>query len=90
MLGGHIVLTMVGSEVLILGLLTCDVPAPLLQVNKKLEEVLTSKNSIIRALQYDVAKASVPAEATTSRARAPPVNLNPPCRLHCAWLASAC
>lgn len=27
---GHIVLTMVGSEVLILGLLTCDVPAPLL------------------------------------------------------------
>lgn len=28
----------------------------LLQVNKKLEEVLTSKNSIIRALQYDVAK----------------------------------
>lgn len=26
------------------------------QVNKKLEEVLTSKNSIIRALQYDVAK----------------------------------
>jgi len=27
-----------------------------LQVNKKLEEVLTSKNSIIRALQYDVAK----------------------------------
>jgi hypothetical protein len=31
---------------------------PLLQVNKKLEEVLTSKNSIIRALQYDVAKAS--------------------------------
>jgi hypothetical protein len=30
----------------------------LLQVNKKLEEVLTSKNSIIRALQYDVAKVS--------------------------------
>jgi hypothetical protein len=29
---------------------------PVLQVNKKLEEVLTSKNSIIRALQYDVAK----------------------------------
>jgi hypothetical protein len=29
-----------------------------LQVNKKLEEVLTSKNSIIRALQYDVAKVS--------------------------------
>lgn len=31
----------------------------LLQVNKKLEEVLTSKNSIIRALQYDVAKVTV-------------------------------
>jgi hypothetical protein len=28
------------------------------QVNKKLEEVLTNKNSIIRALQYDVAKVS--------------------------------
>jgi hypothetical protein len=27
-------------------------------VNKKLEEVLTNKNSIIRALQYDVAKVS--------------------------------
>jgi hypothetical protein len=28
------------------------------QVNKKLEEVLTNKNSIIRALQYDVTKVS--------------------------------
>jgi hypothetical protein len=28
------------------------------QVNKKLEEVLTNKNSIIRALQFDVAKVS--------------------------------
>lgn len=27
-------------------------------MNKKLEEVLTNKNSIIRALQYDVAKVS--------------------------------
>lgn len=33
----------------------------LLQVNKKLEEVLTSKNSIIRALQYDVAKVTTDA-----------------------------
>ncbi|WIA30588.1 hypothetical protein OEZ86_000670 [Tetradesmus obliquus] len=33
-------------------------PATLQQVNKKLEEVLTNKNSIIRALQYDVAKVS--------------------------------
>lgn len=31
---------------------------PPVQVNKKLEEVLTNKNSIIRALQYDVAKVS--------------------------------
>jgi hypothetical protein len=31
-------------------------PASLAQVNRKLEEVLASKNSIIRALQYDVAK----------------------------------
>ena len=39
-----------------------------LQVNKKLEEVLASKNSIIRALQYDVAKVRVccAAEATTA------------------------
>jgi hypothetical protein len=29
------------------------------QVNKKLEEVLTSKNGIIRSLQYDVAKVRV-------------------------------
>jgi hypothetical protein len=32
--------------------------ASTLQVNKKLEEVLTNKNSVIRALQYDVAKVS--------------------------------
>lgn len=29
-----------------------------LQVNKKLEEVLDNKNSIIRALKYDIAKVS--------------------------------
>ncbi len=44
----------------------------LLQVNKKLEEVLTSKNSIIRALQYDVAKVSYPTWAL-----APPPQLAP-------------
>ncbi|KAF6257462.1 hypothetical protein COO60DRAFT_1228613 [Scenedesmus sp. NREL 46B-D3] len=36
------------------GRLRCNI----VQVNKKLEEVLTNKNSIIRALQYDVAKVS--------------------------------
>ncbi len=29
-----------------------------LQVNKKLEEVLSSKNGVIRSLQYDIAKVS--------------------------------
>ena len=33
-------------------------PATLQQVNKKLEEVLDSKNQMIKALQYDVAKIS--------------------------------
>jgi len=33
-------------------------PATMAAVNKKLEEVLSNKNAVIRALQYDVAKVS--------------------------------
>lgn len=56
----------------------------LLQVNKKLEEVLTSKDSIIRTLQYDVAKVRLPAAQPLSSRPLPPLVL-PGCTTH--WTA---